>query len=87
MISMSVKVLVDREILLWAIDYLLRASSRFRKGKTGRPSRAEVLDFLRSQIGQFGTSHDTLMGSGEDFEPRPEAEEILSNLFPTEYSE
>ncbi len=79
MITLRITVEVDRTTLIWAAAYMLS------HGKA-HPylMKRDLMDFLREQIGQFGTHHDTLMGSNweEDLEEKiPEATVWVNKRF------
>jgi hypothetical protein len=79
MIRMHIRVEIDRETLIWAAAYLLHHGE-------AHPylMKRNLLEFLRGQIKQFGTHHDTLMGSNweDDFEKEiPEATAWVDKRF------
>lgn len=57
MITIQMRVVVSRKILIWAAAYMLNNGM-------AHPylMKRDMMEFLRRQIGQFGTDEFTLMG-------------------------
>ena len=69
---------INESHLLWAIWYQFK----IEKIPYNKISRKKVEDFLKSQLQEFGTRNDTLMGSNEDeIENMPDDEYVkIENL-------